>query len=339
MTPQTWIVVVVLTATVLLLAWAAFLAWRTTQVPFPGLFTEPTLIVNNLGDSTWPGYAAGFYFPDHLVALDGQSLESTTALMRVLAWYEPGDVVTLTAQGGDGALRDAHVRLEPLPINGLTSFFVLPYILGLIYLGIGTWVFLARRHEPAGRVFAMLCVMVALSLGLLFDVYTTHRLPRVWIAAISLVGSVAIHLALVFPQRVRFLDRAPSLRYLAYVPGAVIAIVNQFSLLNFGAPTAYFDTWYAAFALGIAGIAVVLAMMVYRHRCSQSLRWRISSQSTRKVPGIWQSKRVDMAVFIAWPHGSSAGQKARTARALAIRASLEGAAGAKEEAQQQPSAL
>jgi len=270
MTPQTWIVVVVLTATVLLLAWAAFLAWRTTQVPFPGLFTEPTLIVNNLGDSTWPGYAAGLYFPDHLVALNGQLLESTTALMRVLAWYEPGDVVTLTAQGGDGALRDAHVRLEPLPINGLTSFFVLPYILGLIYLGIGTWVFLARRHEPAGRVFAMLCVMVALSLGLLFDVYTTHRLPRVWIAAISLVGSVAIHLALVFPQRVRFLDRAPSLRYLAYVPGAVIAIVNQFSLLNFGAPTAYFDTWYAAFALGIAGIAAVLAMMVYRHRCSQS---------------------------------------------------------------------
>ncbi len=39
------------------------------------------------------------------------------------------------------------------------------------------------------------------------------------------------------------------------------------------------------------------------------------------------------------PHGSSACQKARTASALAIRASLEGAAGRREDIQQQPSAL
>ena len=270
MTPQAWIVVVVLVVAALLLTWVAFLAWRTAQVPFPGLFTEPTLIVNNLGDPAWPGYAAGLHFPDHLTALDGRLLESTTALMRALAQHEPGDVVTLTARGEGGALRGVHVRLESFPIKELTGFFALPYVLGLIYLGIGTWVFLARRHEPAGRVFAMLCAMVALSLGLLFDVYTTHCLPRVWIAAISLVGSVAIHLALVFPQRVRFLDRAPSLHYLAYVPGAVIAIANQFSLLNFEAPTAYFDTWYAAFAFGIAGIVAILAMMIYRYRRSQS---------------------------------------------------------------------
>jgi len=240
MTPQAWIVVVVLTATVLLLAWAAFLAWRTTQVPFPGLFTEPTLIVNDLGDSTWAGYAAGLHFPDHLVALDGRSLESTTALMRALARYEPGDVVTLAVRGEGGALRDVHVHLESFPVKGLTNFFVLPYILGVIYLGVGTWVFLVRRHEPAGRVFAALCAVVALTLGLLFDVYTTHCLPRVWIAAISLIGSVAIHLALVFPQRVRFLERAPSLRYLAYVPGAAIAVANQFAVLNFEAPTTGF---------------------------------------------------------------------------------------------------
>lgn len=270
MTPWAWIVVAALTVTALFMAGSVFLAWHTTQVPFPGLFTEPTLIVNNLGDSTWSGYTAGLCFPDHLVALDGLLLESPTALMGVLARYEPGDVVTLTVQGGDGALRDTHVRLESLPINGLTRFFVLPCILGLVYLGIGTWVFLARRRESAGRVFAMLCVMVALSLSLLFDVYTTHRFPQVWIAAISLVGSVAIHLALVFPQRARFLDRFPSLRYLAYVPGVVIALINQFTVSNFDAPTAYFDTWYAAFAFGIAGIAAILVMMVYRCRRSQS---------------------------------------------------------------------
>ena len=267
---QVGIVAMLLIATMLLLALAAFLAWRTMQVPFPGLFTEPTLIVNDLGDPTWPGYAAGLHIPDHLVALDGQPLKSTTALMRELAQHQPGDVVTLTARGEDGTLRDARVRLRPFPIKGLTGFFVLPYVLGLIYLGIGAWVFLARRRQHAGQVFTMLCAMVALGLGLLFDVYTTHRLPRVWITAVSLIGSVATHLALVFPQRVRLLERVPSLRYLAYVPGVGLAIINQFAVLNLEAPTAYFDTWFATFAFGSVGIAVILAMMVYRYRYSQS---------------------------------------------------------------------
>jgi len=51
------IVAAALAATVLLLAVAASLAWQARSVPFPGLFTEPTLIVNQAGDQTWSGYA------------------------------------------------------------------------------------------------------------------------------------------------------------------------------------------------------------------------------------------------------------------------------------------
>ena len=265
-----WIVTAALAVTVLLLAVAVFLAWHTTQVPFPGLFTEPTLVVNGTGDQTWPGYAAGLQYTDHLVALDGQLLGSTTALMRELSRHKPGDVVTLTARDKDGTLRDVQVCLEPVPITTLVVFFILPYVLGLVYLGIGIWVFLARRHEPAGQVFGLLCAMVALGLGLVFDLYTTHRFPRVWITALSLIGSVAMHLALVFPQRARFLDHVSALRYLVYVPGVIIAIVNQFTLLDFEAPTAYFNIWLAAFLFVSASVAVLLAMMVYRGHSSQS---------------------------------------------------------------------
>ena len=274
-----WIVTAVLAATVLLLAVAAFLAWHTASLPFPGLFTEPTLVVNEAGDQAWPGYAAGLDIHDHLVAFDGRPLETTTALMRELAHQQPGDVITLTAQDQDGVRRDVQVRLEPFPVKALTSFFILPYALGLIYLGIGVWVFVARRREPAGQVFATLCAVVALGLGLLFDLYTTHRLPRLWIIAVSLTGSLAIHLALVFPQRTRFLERVPFLRYLGYVPGAIIAVVNQFAVLNFRAPTAYFDTWYIAFAFVSAGVVATLAMMIYRDRCSESPIVRLQART------------------------------------------------------------
>lgn len=265
-----WIVAAVLAAAVPLLIVAAFLAWRTTQVPFPGLFTEPTLVVNGTGDRTWPGYAAGLRYVDHLIALNGRALDDTTALIRELSRYEPGDVVTLTARYKDGSVRDVRVPLEPLPPDALISFFILPYALGLIYLAIGIWVFLARWHESAGRVFALLCAVAALALGLMFDLYTTHWFPRLWITAVSFVGSVAIHLALVFPQRARFLERAPALRYLVYLPGIVIALVNQFTVLDFEAPTAYFDTWLVAFVFISVGAVAFLLMMVYQRRHSQS---------------------------------------------------------------------
>ena len=103
-----------------------------------------------MGDhQTWAGYLAGLGIPDQLILLDGQPLESSTALMRALSLYEPGDVITLTAQGEDGALRDVKVRLEPFPVEALIGFFVLPYVVGWIYLGVGTWVFRARRYELA----------------------------------------------------------------------------------------------------------------------------------------------------------------------------------------------
>jgi signal transduction histidine kinase len=267
--PQAWLVAVVLAATVLVLAAAAFLAWRTTQIPFPGLFTEPTLVVNGMGDLTWAGYAAGLEYGDHLIAFDGRLLDTTTALMRELSLRGHGDVVALAARDMAGALREVSVRLGPIPTEALTGFFILPYVLGLIYLGIGIWVFLARRHETAGQVFGLLCALIALSLGLMFDLYTTHRLPRLWIVAFSLLGSVVIHLALVFPQQARFLHRTPELRYLAYVPGVIIAIINQFTLADLRAPWAYYATWRPAFIF--AGISVVLlVMMLYRGRHSQS---------------------------------------------------------------------
>ena len=159
--PQAWIVTAVLAVATLLLAVAAFLAWHTTQIPFPGLFTEPTLVVNGTGDQTWPGYAAGLRYTDHLVALDGRPLESSTALMRELSRYAPGDAVTVTALDKDGLQRDVQVSLEPIPLKALTSFFVLPYVLGLVYLGLGIWVFLARRYESAGRAFGLLCAPTA----------------------------------------------------------------------------------------------------------------------------------------------------------------------------------
>lgn len=268
---QAWgVAAAIAVAMIFFLTPAAFLARYVTQTPFPGFFAEPTLMVNDVGDSTWPGYTAGLHLPDVLVALNGQPLENTTALMQTLEQHESGDVVTLTVQAEDDTEHAVRVRLESFPTKGMLGFFILPYAMGLLYLGIGIWVLVAQWRNSAGRVFALLCATISLSLGLLFDVWTTHQFPRVWIAAVSLISGVLAHLALVFPQRVRFLERIPSLRYLVYAPGVFLAIANQFTILDFDTPTAYLSTWRVTFASMGIGLVAMLAMMVYRYRYSQS---------------------------------------------------------------------
>ncbi len=262
-----WIVVVTLVATVLILAVAAFLAWQAARLPFPGFLAEPTYNPIEAGDPDWPYKTSSVY----LVEFAGRPLDNTFSLVEALQAHQVGDEVSVRVRAIDSTSeREVDVRLKSLPAKDLTNFFIFPFALGLIYLGVGVWVFLARRHEAGGRAFAMLCGLIALDLGLIFDLYTMHWFPRVWIVSVSMTGGIMAHLALVFPQRPRFLSRAYGLRYLVYIPGVIIAIVNQFTITNFGSPTAYYDTFFAAFAFISVGGAAFLAMMVYRGFLSES---------------------------------------------------------------------
>ena len=262
-----WIVTVTLVAAVLILAVAAFLAWQAARLPFPGFLAEPTYNPIESGDPDWPYKTSTVY----LIEFAGQPMVNTFSLVEALQAHRIGDEVTVRVREVDGASEhQVSVRLKPLPAKEITNFFIFPYVLGLIYLGVGVWVFLARRHEAGGRAFAMLCALIALDLGLIFDLYTTHWFPRVWIVSISLTGSLMAHLALVFPQRPRFLNRAYGLRYVVYIPAVILAVVNQFTILDFDSPVAYFDTFFAAFAFICVGGVAFLAMMIYRGFFSES---------------------------------------------------------------------
>jgi signal transduction histidine kinase len=262
-----WIVTVTLVAAVLILAMAALLAWRAARLPFPAFLAEPTYNPIEVGDPDWPYKTSTVY----LVEFAGRPMANTFSLVEALQAHQVGDEVNVKVQEIDGASeQQVSVRLKTLPAKEITNFFIFPYVLGLIYLGVGVWVFLARRHEAGGRAFAMLCALIALDLGLIFDLYTTHWFPRVWIVSISLTGSLMAHLALVFPQQPRFLNRTYGLRYVVYIPAVILAVVNQFTILNFDSPIAYFDTFFAAFVFISVGGVAFLAMMVYRGFFSES---------------------------------------------------------------------
>ena len=64
---------------------------------------------------------------------------------------------------------------------------------------VSLWIFGLRRTEPAGRAFSMLTTSLAIVIGALFDLYTSHYFTYVWTLAVALSGGALIDLALGFP--------------------------------------------------------------------------------------------------------------------------------------------
>lgn len=258
--------VALLILSVATLFWALLLALQTVRLPFPGLFTEPTLVVNNVGSMAWSGYATGLSLPEQLVAIDGAPLNRPAALIEALHHHRVGETVTLTARHAEtGAVRQVRVYMTPFPRVALWDFFVIPYALGLFYLAAGGVMLWLRGREESAQVFVLFCIFIALVTSLLFDLYTTHRLFPIWVVAVPLAGSAAVHLALVFPRPSLRLRRFPGLRLLVYLPALGLAVAGWLTTADMAHPIAYFAPWRWGRAwAGIGGLALIGWMAYHR---------------------------------------------------------------------------
>ena len=257
-------VALLLAVAVLVYVAALVLAVRVTHRPFLGVFVEPTLVVNAVGESRWTGRAAGLNLPDRLVALDGQRLTHPWSLYEVLGRYRVGDRVTLTVERPEGGRREVQVTLQSLPASVLISVFVVPYGIGLVYLIIGGAVFVARRARAVGRAFPIFCASSAIVAATMLDLYTTHHLIALWVVGLATVGSSMVDLALVFPKRSSLALRWPWLPRWIYLPAVVLGAGAMWATFDMAHPWRYILAWRPLFLTTVVGVLLWLAMLVRR---------------------------------------------------------------------------
>jgi len=245
---------------------AHVLAWRWASEPFLGMLLEPTLVLSPLRGSGWARlqFDPPLEQPDRLTAIDGQPVERYTDVAAILSEHVVGDTVWVLLARPDGELREEQVTLTSFPLRDLFLIFIIPYLVGLAYLSIGLWVYWVQSWGRAGQVFTGLCAAVALILGCIFDISTTHRLVILWSAAVPFAAAAAMHLALVFPQEPRFVRRISVLRLLPYVPATVLAFRSAFSVYDVGRPWEYIYWWRYSYLFIAVGIFFLLGMLAYR---------------------------------------------------------------------------
>ena len=241
------IVLVYQAIAVLVFVASIFLGYNWLTKPFIGGFFEQTMVLN--GSDTreagkhWQLYGRGFQLGDQLVSVNGVMVSSSGDLAGALNSRQVGQTVPVEMLTSAGDVRTTDITLQSLSTVDRISYFILPAILSLIFLGISLWIFGLRRTESAGRAFSMMTTSMAIVIGGLFDLYTTHYFTYLWTLAAALSGGALIDLALCFPQEARFLFRRPYLRWFGYAIGIILALNAFIKLNDLANPTAYFGAW------------------------------------------------------------------------------------------------
>jgi PAS domain S-box-containing protein len=256
----------VLAIVMLTLIISNILAWHWASEPFLGMMLEPTLVLSAFEGKGWARLQLEepLKQPDRLVAIDGQRVSGYDDIAAILSERAVGQNVEVTFVRPDDSTRTVEIALTAFPPRDMILLFLVPYLAGLIYLGIGIWVFWARGWGAEGQVFAVFCASIALIIGGTFEISTTHKLAALWATSVPLAAATAMHLAFVFPQQPRFVQRFPFLRFLPYIPASFLAIRSALSIYDTHNPWVYIGRLRDGYLFAGLGIFFLLTMLVYR---------------------------------------------------------------------------
>jgi signal transduction histidine kinase len=250
------------------------LAVNWLRTPFIGALIEHTMTANGVRPNaadTWPAFSQGVNeFGIRLQRINGVPVLSAQEMQEELQKYAVGDVVTIMVTDLDGTQKEVELTLQKFPIGDQVAFLFIPYFIGIVYLLCSLWVFSLRRNDAAGRAFAMFATSIAITLGTLFDLYTTHRFVHLWTFALAFSGGGMYIVALVFPESVGLVRRYPILRWLPGVLALGIALYALPTLFNLNNPFAYASAWSIAYGFSGLAVLIFLILAVIRFRISSS---------------------------------------------------------------------
>jgi sigma-B regulation protein RsbU (phosphoserine phosphatase) len=224
-----------------------------------------------MNSEPWEAYTSGLGSDDRLLSIGDTDLSLASDLQDGLRKFQFGERVSLNVRSDNGELNEYRITLQRWSSLDQFTLFVLPYLLGLTFLGSGMWVLRLRRRDAAGQAFAIFSTSVAIVLGAFFDLFTTQRLVGLWTLALGMTGGALFHMGLVFPEELENYGRNPLLRWLGYVPALILALLAILALPDAPVSSGHRIAWrYQVILVGLGGLFY--------------LGWLISRRYTSKSP-------------------------------------------------------
>ena len=215
-------------------------------------------------DAAWDLRNQGIQLGDQLISVNGQAVYNTIEVQSILSGFHPGDQIPVMVRLLDGSQKTYHVTLHAFSSEDRITYFIIPISLSLLFLIISLWIFVIRRTEFAGRVLCCLLSSMSISVGSLFDLYTTHSLTYIWTLGLAILGGALLDLALSFPKEASFIAGRSYLRRIGYAISFILCAYAYTTLFNFARPTDYILAWrYIYIFVGLCSVAYILFNVYY----------------------------------------------------------------------------
>ena len=249
------------------------IAFRWYRQPFIGAFIGQRMSVAPASPNqpgSWELQRLNLPSGYHLSELDGSPIASLSQLNERLSQSKSGDTVTLGLQNSEGEWISPSIVLQAFPFIDFLIYFVAPYFVGLVYIGISLWIFSLRRSNTSSRAFSILTASMGLYIAGLFDIFTTNVLVTLWTINLMMIGGALINFALLFPHEARFLARMPSLRWIGYLLSAILAILALFTMSRAQYPQIYSMLWRLGYLYACLASVVFLVRIIHLRLTSAS---------------------------------------------------------------------
>ena len=115
------------------------------------------------------------------------------------------------------------------------TYFVLPFLVGVVFLACGLYVYLVRRTHPSGRVFSVFASASAFTLAGFFAlINSSTRFALLWLLSMTLAAGALLHLAIIFPREMSWVLKKRYLSWIGYLPAAVLCLFLVSSIIKPG---------------------------------------------------------------------------------------------------------
>lgn len=196
--------------------------------PFAGFFAYSSGLVSPMQRSQWPGRRAGMRPADQVVTVDGVPFSDQVRLRRHLEGRPLGASLRVEVLRG-GTPRVLHLKVSEFTSEDVLVTLATPFSIGIIYLLMGTVIFLFRPTAPAARLTLVLLSLISLFYLTTFSANTDWSLERLWIGY-PLFGAVGVHLFTVFPEEWEPARRHRWIRIIPYAMAGLLVLLRQIFL-------------------------------------------------------------------------------------------------------------
>lgn len=215
-----------------LLVWGIALANVLGMIghPFAGFRFEPTLTISAVNEGSWNGIKAGLQQYDRIIEVNGRTISKPGELKEIVRNSTPGTVLNYTVLRGEQfEKKHFSIAVQKFGFLDFTRSFLPLFLIGILHLAVGIWVFLVRPEHPTARALLLMTGATSLFCVCGCDYDTAMWFDRLNLIALALLGSTTFHLGMVFPEPRPWVVKRPLLQYLAYLP--VLLIVPAWEMV------------------------------------------------------------------------------------------------------------